>query len=275
MTELQQMGEFPYDEPEQLDDVQAEPEQEQANLSDISPESEPETEINAEEQESKPANKLQERLDKLTAEKYEAKRRAEELEAKLKQLESQAQTQALPDDLTPPVLPEDTWDTEQMKKYHADMLAYSRKVAAYEARNVLTTTEQERKQQAVQSEQVKTVQTFAQRALKNGISIEQLEAAGTGLVNAGLSQELQMLIMEDEAGPQITMHLAKNPDLAYEVLSLPPTKAAIKIATSIKAAAIGGKPKVTGAPDPIPEGKPGSMREKSDFETRFPSAKFI
>jgi hypothetical protein len=274
MTELQQMGEFPYDEPDQQDIEQAEPEQEEATLSDISPESEPETETNAEGQ-PKPGNKLQERLDKLTAERYEAKRRADELEAKLKKLESQAQPQALPDDLTPPELPEDTWDTEQMRKYHTDMLAYSRKVAAYEARNALTTTEHERKQQLQHQEQAKVVQGFAQRALKNRISIEQLEAAGTRLVNAGLSQELQMLILEDEAGPQITMHLAKNPELAYELLALPTTKAAIKLATSIKAAAISGKPEVTGAPDPIPESKGGSMREKSDFETRFPSAKFI
>ena len=274
MTELQQMGEFPYDEPEQQDIEQAEPEQEEANLSDISPESEPETETNAEDQPHKAGNKLQERLDKLTAEKYEAKRRADELEARLKQLEGN-KPQALPEDLIAPVMPEDTWDAEQMRKYDAEMRDYYRKLAQHEARNVLTSTEQQRKQQLHQAEQAKTVQTFAQRAIKTGISIEQLEAAGTGLVNAGLSQELQMLIMEDEAGPQITMHLAKNPELAYEILSLPPTKAAIKLATSIKAAAIGNKPKVTGAPDPIPEGKPSSMREKSDFESRFPNAKFI
>ena len=275
MTELQQMGEFPYDEPEQLDEVQAEPEQDESNLSDISPESEPETETNAEDQPNKGGNKLQERISKLTAEKYEAKRKADELEARLQQLESKSAATALPDDLTPPVMPEDTWDAEQMRKYQTELLDYSRKVAAYEARNALTSIEQQRKQQHVQAEQSKVVQGFAQRALQNGISIEQLEAAGTGLVNAGLSQDLQMLIMEDDAGPQITMHLAKNPDLAYELLTLPPTKAAIKIATSIKAAAIGNKPKVTGAPDPVPTSKAGSMREKSDFEQRFPNAQII
>jgi hypothetical protein len=274
MTELQQMGEFPYDEPEQLDEVQDESEQNEPNLSDISAESEPETETNAEDPPHKAGNKLQERLDKLTAEKYEAKRRADELEAKLKQFESKAPV-AQPDDLVPPVLPEDTWDAEQMRQYHQSMVDYSRKVAAHEARNALSSTQQQAQQQLQQQEQAKVVQGFAQRALKQGISIEQLEAAGTGLVNAGLSQELQMLILEDEAGPQITMHLAKNPELAYELLTLPTTKAAIKLATSVKAAALGSKPKVTQAPDPIPEGKSGSMREKSDFESRFPSAKFI
>lgn len=276
MTELQQLGEFPYPDEDglQTDTEQTESEQEQAELSDISPESEPETETNADDQ-PKAGNKLQERLDKLTAEKYEAKRQAAELEAKLKELESKSAQTALPDDLAPPTLPEDTWDVEQMREYHKQMIEYSRKVAAHEARNALQSTEQQRSQQARQQEQSKVVQGFAQRALQSGISIEQLEAAGTGLVNAGLAPELQMLIMEDEAGPQIAMHLARNPELAAEVLSLPPTKAAIKLATTVKAAAVAGKAKVTQAPDPIPSGKAGSMRERDPFETKFPNAKFI
>lgn len=272
MTELQQDNEFPYDDVEesevQLDDEETD------NLSDISPESEPETETNAEDQ-PKAGNKLQERLDKLTAEKYEAKRQAAEFEAKLKAYESQAPQASLPDDLAPPELPEDTWDNEQMREYHKQMLDYSRKVAAYEARNALKSNEQQRNQDAQQQATARVVQGFAQRALQNNISIDQLEAAGNGLVNAGLSPELQMLIMEDEAGPQMAMYLARNPDVAAEVLSLSTAKAAIKLATTVKAAAIAGKAKTTQAPDPIPSGKAGSMRERDSFEVKFPNAKFI
>lgn len=277
MTELQQDNEFPYDDDVglQMDSEQQDDETEIDNLSDFSPESEPETETNAEDQPHKAGNKLQERLDKLTAEKYEAKRQAAELEAKLKAYENKATPTALPDDLTPPVLPEDTWDAEQMREYHKQMLDYSRKVAAYEARNALKSNEQQRTQDAQQQANAKVVQGFAQRALQSGISIEQLEAAGNGLVNAGLAPELQMLIMEDEAGPQMAMYLARNPDLAAEVLSLSPTKAAIKLATTVKAAAIAGKAKVTQAPDPIPTGKAGSMRERDAFEARYPNAKII
>lgn len=272
MTELQQDGQFPYDdEPAQQDIEQAEPEQETNDLSEISPDSEPETETNTEE--AKKPNKLQERFDQITTEKYELKRRTEELELKLKELESRTQ-QALPDDLTPPELPEDTWDTEAMKKYHADMLEHQRKIAEYAAKSTMTNAESERRKAQQQHEQGKIVQGFAERAIKNGISIDQLEAAGTGLVNAGLSQELQMLIMEDEAGPLITMHLAKNPDLAHEILSMSVTKAAIKLATQVKEAAISGKPKLSKAPDPIPSGKPASINERDDFDKKY-KAQFI
>ena len=62
---------------------QSEPEQDSPELIGVQrPDSEPQTETNSEE--AKQPNKLQERLDKLTAEKYEAKRRADELEQKLK-----------------------------------------------------------------------------------------------------------------------------------------------------------------------------------------------
>lgn len=273
MTELQQDGVFPYDdEPEQQDSAQEETETEEPSLSDISPEQKPQSEENGEEV-AKP-NKLQERLDKLTAEKYEAKRRADELEAKLKALEANSTQTQLPDDLVAPELPEDTWDNEAMKKYHQDMIQYQRKLAEHAAKSTLSNTEKERRQAAMQQEQVKVVQGFAQRAMQNGISIEQLEAAGTGLVNAGLSQELQMLIMEDEAGPQITMHLAKNPDLAYELLTMPTAKAAVKLATQVKQAAIANKPKLSKAPDPLPEGKPASIVERDDFEKKY-KAQFI
>lgn len=275
MTELQQDNEFPYEDVIEQEEVQLDDETESDNLSDISPESEPKTETNAEDQPHKAGNKLQERLDKLTAEKYEAKRQAAEFEAKLKALESQAPQAALPDDLEPPTLPEDTWDVEQMREYHKAMLDYSRKVAAYEARNALKSNETQRSQDAEQQAKAKVVQGFVQGALKNNINIDQLEAAGNSLVNAGLSPELQMLIMEDEAGPQMAMYLARNPDVAAEVLSLSTAKAAIKLATTVKAAAIAGKAKVTQAPDPIPSGKSGSMRERDAFEASFPTAKFI
>lgn len=269
---LQQDEQFPYDEPVTQEVEQSEPEQDSPDLSEFNADSEPQTETNSEE--AKQPNKLQERLDKLTAEKYEAKRRADELEQKLKALESKAQSAPLPEDLVAPVMPDDTWDAEQMRKYDAEMRDYYRKLAQHEARNVLSLTEAEKRRATQHQEQAKVVQGFAQRALQNGISIEQLEAAGTGLVNAGMSQELQMLILEDEAGPQITMHLAKNPELAMELLTMPVTKAAVKLATQVKAAALSSKPKLSKAPDPIPSGKPASINERDDFDKKY-KAQFL
>lgn len=265
MTELQQDGQFPYDdEPVQKEAAQVETEQETASLSDISPDPEPEQEENTEER--KP-NKLQERLDKLTAEKYEAKRRADELEAKLKAIE--AQKPVVTDDIQPPEIPEDTWDTEAMRKYHQDMIQYQRKLAEQAARQTLSSAETEKRQAMQQQQQGEIVRTFAQRAIQSGVDIEQLQQAGTALANAGMAQDLQLLILEDEAGPLITMHLAKNPELANEILGMSPAKAAVKIATQVKAEAMKAKPKVSKAPDPIPEGKPASIVERDDFDKKY------
>ena len=265
MTELQQDGHFPYDdEPVQQDAAQVETEQETANLSDISPDSEPEQTENTEERRP---NKLQERLDKLTAEKYEAKRRADELEAKLKAIE--AQKPVITDDIQPPEIPEDTWDTEAMRKYHRDMIQYQRKLAEQAARQTLNSAETEKRQAMQQQQQGEIVRTFAKRAIQSGVDIEQLQQAGTALANAGMAQDLQLLILEDEAGPLITMHLAKNPELANELLSMSPAKAAVKIATQVKAEAVKAKPKVSKAPDPIPEGKPASIVERDDFDKKY------
>ncbi len=261
---------FPHEEVTQEADLQIE--EPQPELSETSADAETETAENTEV--APKGNKLQERLDKLTAERYAEKRRADELAAKLAQLEA-AKQQALPDDLTEPTLPDDIWDEAAMKQYHKEMAAYNRKVAAHEAKQVLSTTQQQKQAELQQIEQQKVVQSFAKRAMESGITIEQVEQAGTALVNAGLSQELQMLLLEDEAGPQLTMHLAKNPDLALELISLPVHKAAIKLATSIKAEAVSQKPKVTKAPDPIPQSRGVSVREDDELERKFKNATFI
>lgn len=272
MTELNNIVTSLDDEPEYRDDtVEAEQETEQ-ELSDISPDSEPETETNAEE--AKKPNKLQERLDKLTADRYAEKQRADELERKLKELESK-QAVALPDDLTPPEMPEDTWDAEAMREYGKQQAEYYRKLAQHEARQALNSTKAEQQNAVRQQQHAEIVRGYASNAVKAGIDIGQLEQAGASLANAGLSPDLQILLLEDAAGPQMTMHLAKNPDLAFELIGMSPTKAAIKLATEVKAASLITKPKVSKAPDPLPEGKPASMREKDDFERQFPSAKFI
>lgn len=263
--------EFPHD--DVVTDDNSEVETQDEELSDISADSEPETEINTEDQ-PKTGNKLQERLDKLTAEKYAEKRRADELAAKIAELE-RAKPVSLPDDIQPPALPDDPFDMDAMRQYHSEMMQYSRKIAAHEARNALSATSNELKQQQQQAEQQKLVQSFAQRTISSGLTIDQIEQAGTALVNAGMSQELQLMLLEDEAGPQMTMYLAKNPDAALELLAMPTHKAAVALATKIKSQAVTGKAKVTRAPDPIPDSRGVSIRESDALERQFKNAKFI
>ena len=272
MNELNDIVTSLDDEPmpqEAVQDTETDDEQE---LPEISAGAEPETAEKPEEAK----NGLQERFNKLTAEKYAEKRRAEELERKLADLEAkQAQPQSLPDDLTAPVMPEDTWDAEQMRRYDAEMRTYYRKLAQHEARNVLNSTKTEQDQQRQQAELNASVQSFAKRAIDNGMDMQAVQQAGTQLYQAGLSNDLQLMILEDDAGPQLTLYLAQNPDVAQELIRMSATKAAVKLATEIKAKALSKKPKTTKAPDPLPDGKPASMREQDEFDRQFKGAKFI
>ena len=241
-------------------------------LPDISAGSEPETDTKPEEAK----NGLQERFNKLTAEKYAEKRRADEFERKLQEFEAkQTQVQALPSDLTAPLMPEDTWDNDQMRKYHSELNDYYRKVAQHEARSALSNTQAEQGKALKQVEQQKVMQAFGKRAVDAKIDMQSLQDAGNALFNAGLNQDLQMLILEDEAGPKLTMYLAQNPELANELIAMPTYKAAIRLAVEIKAKALSKMPKTSRTPNPIQEGKPGSMREQDEFERKFKGATII
>jgi len=272
MTELNDIVTSLDDDPIPLDAVTDETEEDEQELSDTGPDSEPQTEENGEE--AKKPNKLQGRLDKLVADRYAETQRADTAERRLKELESK-QVTALPDDLVAPVMPEDTWDAEAMKEYGKKQGEYYRKLAQFEARNALDSNRNEQNKALKQTQVQQLGREFAERAKKANINSEQLINAGTSLFNAGLSEDLQMLIMEDAAGPQITMHLAKNPDLAFELIGMSPTRAAVRLATEIKTAALSTKPKVSKTPDPLPTGKAGSMREQDEFERKYKGAKFL
>ena len=264
------------DEP-MLQDVAQEAEtSDEQELPDDSPGSEPETETNAEEAEAHSGKGLQERFNKLTAEKYAEKRRADELAQKLAEFEAKAQQPAaMPDDLVAPELPDDTWDPEQMKKYHQEMIAYNRKLAQHEAKATYNATKQEQQQLEQQGEQRKAIEGFAKRAVEAKVDLQNLQNAGTALAGAGMHADLQMMILEDDAGPQITMYLANNPELAHQLIGMSVAKAAVKLATEVKAKALSGKPRVTQAPDPIPQGKGFGVKEEDEFDRRYKGAKFI
>jgi hypothetical protein len=264
------------DEPELQEVAQEVTTDDTQELPEISTGSEPETETNAEEAKPSKGRGLQESFNKLTAEKYAEKRRADELAQKLAELEAKIQQPAaMPDDLNPPELPEDTWDPEQMKKYHQEMIAYNRKLAQHEAKATYSATQQEQQKQLQDGEQRKVIEGFAKRAIEAKVDLQNLQNAGTALAGAGMSTDLQMLILEDDAGPQITMYLANNPELAHQLIGMPVAKAAVKLATEVKAKALSKKPKVTQAPDPVPEGKGLGVKDEDDFDRRYKGAKFI
>jgi hypothetical protein len=62
----------------------------------------------------------------------------------------------------------------------------------------------------------------------------------------------------------------------HEILALDPVSAGIRIATEIKPKVLSQTPKVSGAPDPIPEVKgAGGYVDTDDFSKKYPGAVII
>lgn len=226
-------------------------------------------------------NSVQERINKITAEKYAAKREADELrkqlEAAQKAAPSQEKTQEVLETavLAEPKLPEDLYDEDAMRKYNADMIAYTRKVSEDVAKSLHQNQLKEQEQTQAQIAQQEAVKTWANNAQKSGVDLDKLGIAEKTLANAGINGELAGHLMADPNGPAIAVHLAENPALMYEVLNMSPMAAAVKIETQIKAEALSKTPKVSNAPEPLPEINGGGMVEKDDFDRQFPDAEFI
>jgi len=223
---------------------------------------------------------VQARINKITAEKYAAKREAEELK---KQLE-EAQKAKVDAPSAPPVqsglsdapkLPDDIYDEEAMRKYHADTLAYNRKVAEDAGKSQYKKQLEEQKKAQEQATQKQAVDGWIGNAQKGGIDLDKLGVAEQTIANAGVKPELAQHIMSDPNGPAIAVHLAENPALMYEVLNMSPMQAAVKIETQIKADALSKTPKVSNAPEPLPEINGGGMVEQDEFSRQFPDAKII
>jgi hypothetical protein len=219
---------------------------------------------------------VQKRINELTAKRYEEQRRADALEAKLKEIEaSKAQAPTAPTTIEAPVMPDDVYDTEAMAKYHKDMIAYSTQVAQQAASSTFEQQQQAQQKQAQEAAVQQAVSNYAANAVKDGVDLEKARAAENFLAQAGMKQELGNYLLNDPNGAKVVEYLGDNPSEAYELLALDPVTAGIKIATEIKPKALSTTPRVSRAPEPVPEIKGGGVSDKDDFEQMFPGTEFI
>jgi len=251
---------------------QGQPEGAEVQASDSSPDS-------GESHEQK-QNSVQERINKITAEKYAAKRESDELR---KQLEEAQKVKADAPSALPvqsglsdaPELPSDIYDEEAMRKYHADMLAYNRTVAEEAGKSQYRKQLEEQKKTQEQATQKQAVDGWIANAQRSGVDLDKLAAAEQAIANAGVKPELAQHVLADANGPAIAVHLAENPALMYEVINMSPMAAAVKIETEIKAAALSQTPKVSNAPEPLQEISGGGAVEQDEFKRQFPNAEII
>lgn len=220
-------------------------------------------------------NAVQDRINKITREKYEAKREADELRKRLEEAEKAKTTQPAPsNDVEAPTPPDDIYDDEAMRKYNADLIEYNRKVAEKAAADFYAKQQSQLQATELEKQKKQKVDTWLDSAQKSGIELERLQQAENAINAVGINDQLAEHLMVDPNGPALAVHLANNPALMHEVLSLSPTAAAVRL-EALKPEALSSTPKVSKAPEPTPEFSGGGVAEKDDFSRMFPDAKII
>jgi len=235
----------------------------------------------SEETHEQKSNGLKKRVDTLTARNYKSERIASEA------LEGQAKLQAQLDamqtkvndpaqDLVVPVLPEDIYDEEAMRKYHTDSQAFNTQTAQGAAKSQFETQQKASAQKTQDAKHQVNLDNYAANATRDGVDFDKLLIAEQTLKQNGLGNELGSFLMNDVNGAKIVEYLSDNPAEMHEILALDPVSAGIRIANVIKPKVLSQTPKVSGAPDPIPEVKgAGGYAEVDDFSKRYPGAVII
>ena len=234
----------------------------------------------SEEQHEPKSNGVQNRINDLTAKRYQETRRANEAEEALALLKAQQPVsqpvQSQPEQLQAPALPEDIYDEESMRKYHIDSQTYNAQAAQSAVQNQFETQQQKSKQQDLNAKHQVNLDKYAANATRDGVDFDKLLVAEQTLKQAGLGNELGSYLMNDNNGAKIVEYLHDNPAEMHEILQLDPVSAGIRIANVIKPNVLSQTPKVSGAPDPIPEiNGGGGYVEKDDFDKKYPGYEII
>lgn len=241
---------------------------------EVNAESSPASEVNHEEK----SNGVQDRINKITAKRYQETRRADEAEealAKMRAQQPQSQPESQPEQVSAPALPEDIYDEESMRKYHEDSQVYNKQVAESTVQNQFESQQKQSVQQAENAKHQTAMDKYAANATRDGVDFDKLLVAEKALKQAGLTNELGSYLMNDTNGAKIVEYLNDNPAEMHEIMGLDPVSAGIRIATEIKPKVLSQTPKVSGAPDPIPEVNGGGYVEVDDFAKKYPGAVII
>lgn len=207
---------------------------------------------------------LEREIGRKVAKQKQAEREAAELRERLEALEARVPKEERP--AVPDIPEKDDPDyQEKLAAYNKAVLAADEFDRKEKEQAEAGRKAEEAKQQEIIEEFNRTISTYAERSTKLGIKPAELEKAGAVVAKQGLHDAVAAYILEEPLGPQITLHLAKNPKLAEELNKLSPMQAAVKISTEIKAAAQKAGRKVDDTPDPSESLKGGGAEEDDGF----------
>jgi len=204
--------------------------------------------------------KVNKKINKLTFEKFEERRKREALEkehektlAELKKLKGED------DEIVIPPLPDaydPNYETKLAERDQA-LQEKAKKAAEIELTKQREQDELKRKQDAAREVYITKANTMFEAGEKMGISKEEMQKA-EGVVTTFIHQpELAQFILDQEDSALIVNHLANNIDELAEIGQMSPIRASAYIATHVVPAAQKFKPAVSNTPDPleIPKGK--------------------
>jgi hypothetical protein len=237
-AELEQEVVHPEDAPKE--EVESQPTEEEGfSLEKLAEELEEKETPPEEEGKKKTAGKVQERIDKLTWEKWEAKREADQLRKELEEFRNTT-TVAPAQRPIPPV--EDDFDDPN--EYRKARVKYEDEIFAWNETRRNTELEKQRLQESFQ-ESLKAFNKRAERMRAKYPDFD--EAISAPIFSPAVSQE----VLDSEYGAEIGYYLAKNPDEALRLSSLPPSKVAKEIGKlEVKFTSV-SKRTVSKAPPPI------------------------
>lgn len=187
--------------------------------------------------------KVKARVDQLTREKWEARRKAESLERKLQELESN-KTQP-PEEVKAPDADLAIDNPAEFAKQQQAYAEYLRKQYAHEQQEEQRKSEAEKLQKEQFDQRISTYNSNIDR-LK--IDRSQLAKAAESIEKAGLDENVVNFLLEDEEGPALVAHLGSNIEDLIEVAGMKPYKAIAYMERVVRAKA--GKKKTSSAPPP-------------------------
>ena len=238
-TDEMQVEEQPEVEPQEQDAAEVETEDSAPSPADDPGEPEPKK------------DRVQERINQITAEKYAEKRRADELERRLKEFDKPKESEPA---IKPPRLEDFDYDDERFYQANTE---YVRQLAQQEAANAFQSIKQ---REQAETESKRQNDMIVQHMVRvDQFSAEHKDFSDVAARIPNLPDQTLLAIMAADNSPEIVYHLGSNQDLADKLASSDPITAARMIGR-LEAQLSSSPPKknISKAPDPIEPIRGGS-----------------
>lgn len=168
--------------------------------------------------------KVRERVNQLTREKWDERRKRESLEKRLQELEAKNQPS-----LEEVEAPDPDLAIDDPKAFVAQQKKHSEYLTKKAEREYQDKQRQEQSQAQQQKELEERVGNYTSRAQKLGIGLDDLRKASDQISQVGVHDDVVNFILDDEDGPAITAHLGSNLEDLLAVAEASPLKAVAHI----------------------------------------------